>query len=584
MSSLDKYKNGPYGLNDIADAVFIAGLPDVKALADAPKIPGARYETVSFWPDLGIGRAVRVWNPDRPKSEHDGGNYLDPDKLNDLGLRTDADPFGTYFTPSPTETGCFDLVSVLNDVSVFGALPFAAFDNAKPFQACGDSTGLIPLPYSLLPFELTKFESTATIRVTAPQGRAYVKLQDDAAAFGFLVQHADSYFDGNIEIDCNSTGRGGVQVIGANDSEIHVKAKNVQARNGGSTVLAGLHIGNSNRVIYSADCRDFTNLDQPNESLPRVANLTGACDGCRGGTVKGHSIDGAGLLDYSGGRNTVDVLNLTLCGDNGIYTSSSTELHVGQMTYSGSEESIVSLGGSKVHVGNLTVRGECASVLNVSEADSISVDHLHFEKGSKASTIARVRPGNVNSGSIFIGKLTGSSNLQRLLAFDTANGAIESFVIESGDFEYIYDPNSTGTLSQWADLRAVGWFNLKNLNVTVRHITGGVIPGTDIFFLEVNPSQLSLYDNVKVFMPDGGVYRGRVAVQNVYKNCGNWQINIGPYCRENGYVAPFNAIAAIPTIGYWHKGERYITDAGDEVVCTVSGANGATWATLAYTA
>lgn len=56
-------------------------LDSIKELATAPKIAGAQYSTRSFWAELNLGGGLFVWNPDRPKADHNVGTVIAPEAI-----------------------------------------------------------------------------------------------------------------------------------------------------------------------------------------------------------------------------------------------------------------------------------------------------------------------------------------------------------------------------------------------------------------------------------------------------------------------------------------------------------------------
>lgn len=124
-----------------APASEVVTLNSIKDLADLPSgflRTDRQYSAPSFWPGLGTGGGIRVWNPDRPKSEHDGGRFVDPDKILDLGIFGDADPFGSYFTAaSGSESGCFDLIRTESYITPYhyGGYPSIMIDSTQPIRA-----------------------------------------------------------------------------------------------------------------------------------------------------------------------------------------------------------------------------------------------------------------------------------------------------------------------------------------------------------------------------------------------------------------------------------------------------------------
>ena len=212
-------------LNQKSIGGLVYSLESIKDLSTAPKIPGAQYSIRNFWTGLGSGGGIFVWDPDRPKSEHNGGAITDPDKLSDLGLPSDTDPFGTYFTANTEGVGCFErLIEDAVYFEHFGAVGDAQLNSTKallrafqysregrdsPVKA-GDGTFLTTEP---LPWEgrinitgTGGTRSRTTIRATA----AMPAIIDGLMGDGDTGLQSASWFE-KLRLECNELAGHGIR-------------------------------------------------------------------------------------------------------------------------------------------------------------------------------------------------------------------------------------------------------------------------------------------------------------------------------------------------------------------------------------
>lgn len=119
-----------------SEVVVLESIKELNTLPPGFLREDRQYSVKSFWPGLNLGGGIFSWNPARPKADHNGGTVVDPDKISELGLPTDPDPFGTYFTATAgIETGCFELLaSKFEDFEIFGAVEGGAVDNTGPWS------------------------------------------------------------------------------------------------------------------------------------------------------------------------------------------------------------------------------------------------------------------------------------------------------------------------------------------------------------------------------------------------------------------------------------------------------------------
>lgn len=113
----------------VSESLSLESVKDFDTLAEGHFRSDRKYIVSSFWPGLGLGGGAFRWNPDRPKSEHDGGTVIDPNQTALLGGPLDTDPFNGYFTtPTSSNTGCLERIvdsgydALLEDFGCTGAV------------------------------------------------------------------------------------------------------------------------------------------------------------------------------------------------------------------------------------------------------------------------------------------------------------------------------------------------------------------------------------------------------------------------------------------------------------------------------
>lgn len=132
----------------ILDQRSVTPLSDVTALSSlntAALVDGQQFSVGGFWPGAGVGGGLFSWDPEHPKTEHNGGTVIDPDRISELD--TVNKTFGAYFTPAGSGAGCFVAMGAKESVSVqqFGAVPGQP-DSAPAFRAAAESIRLLPGP------------------------------------------------------------------------------------------------------------------------------------------------------------------------------------------------------------------------------------------------------------------------------------------------------------------------------------------------------------------------------------------------------------------------------------------------------
>lgn len=479
-----------------------------------------------------------------------------------------------------------------NVASDYGAVAGLGVDATAAFQAMHDALGYIAIPATEVPFEIGAIVSTRPLIMFELNGVAKIKAIANANPFIVTTTHPNSYISGNVYFDCNSTGRGAVFVnTGADDTHVDLWADNVTANLGATGILAGLAVSGAQRVHYSFKGKNFSNTGSINESLPRAVSIQDGADAHRGKFIHAEDFDCSTFLCFSG-TGTLDDLKTTNCGDNGIYGGGNCNLTVGNMQYSGSEESVVAISGARVRVDSLSVSGAASWICGVDNADGISIGNLHIESDSTGASsiagIARTRPGNTSSNFIEIESISGSILANRLIGIDAANGVLKRFRMTHVNAEFIYKSDIIGPLTSWGDMRGVTeQFNLSDWNLTIIPFAGSTLTSSEMFYIEppgAGTSELSFWQNLNISMPNGGVFRGRAFRQKIRRKGVSAQVNIGPYAREVQYAFT-NMISAVPTSadGYFEAGEVYsiigALSAPFVARCTVSG-NPGTWGTV----
>lgn len=119
----------------------ITSLSDTQILSAATTL--STIKVISFWADKNIGGGIFKYDSSKPKSEHDGGNIIDPDKLSEL---SGVGVFGNYFVADGVGNGCWVRQGEISHCpTCFGALPDysimldAGTDNTKPMKACSNT-------------------------------------------------------------------------------------------------------------------------------------------------------------------------------------------------------------------------------------------------------------------------------------------------------------------------------------------------------------------------------------------------------------------------------------------------------------
>lgn len=132
-SELDSQFGAGFARNGV---VAVSSIKDLASIPEGFLREDLQYVLSSFWEGLNLGGGTFVWNPGRAKAEHNGGTVVDPDKLPELGVITDADPFGNYFVASTgAETGCFTMLdSNCAKVSCWGAVGNGSFNSTTPLN------------------------------------------------------------------------------------------------------------------------------------------------------------------------------------------------------------------------------------------------------------------------------------------------------------------------------------------------------------------------------------------------------------------------------------------------------------------
>lgn len=503
-----------------------------------------------------------------------------------------TDDGGIYFA---TANGSFErVIKQPANACWYGAVP--GQDSTAAIQACADANGAVGLPSvsETNAYGIDAFSSTRTTHFFTIGGTSHVKMLTPSTAFtpAFTFGHPGCSWPWDIKLDGNNTSRTGILVEQlASDCCVDLDVKDITADLDSSNITAGLSVLAADRLKFNARGRDCRNTGHTNESIPRVVSYQDGGTGFISEFVQAIDSGSTAILLF-GCQGTIGTVDVYDCGDNGIYSGMGCDIEIGTLNYRGSEEGLVVIGAnSKVAVDNYNTSGDASYCIGVQDVEFVSVNNLRISQAPDGSTpraIFRTRSDNTLAEEVYIGTVSGYIAPERLVA--TEYGNIRVLTIANVSLTVVVVEGVWGDPARFANFRGVTQRAIvKDWEVTVLLADTGYSAGTLELRMPVDSSQVSVYDNVDVFMiPSTGSnrFRGLVTYPNVVKRGVAMQTDIGPYARESNLLDDISygrdSITQVPTSGYWNAGEDYALLGGSTAPfrarCTSSGSPG-TWVT-----
>lgn len=499
-----------------------------------------------------------------------------------------VDDGGIYFA---SDNGSFErlLTSPVN-ACWYGAVP--GQDSTAAIQACADATGQVGLPSvdESDAFIVDAWESTRPTSFFTIGGTSHVRMATPSVAYtpAFTFGHPGCVWPWELKLDGNNTSRTGILVEQvASDCCVDLDVKDITADLDSSNITAGLSVLAADRLKFNARGRDCRNTGHTNESIPRVVSYQDGGTGFISEFVQAIDSGSTAILLF-GCQGTIGTVDVYDCEDNGIYSGMGCDIEIGTLNYRGSEEGLVVIGAnSKVAVDNYNTSGDASYCIGVQDVEFVSVNNLRISQAPDGSTpraIFRTRADNTLAEEVYIGTVSGYIVPERLVA--TEYGNIRVLTIANVSLTVAVVEGVWGNPATFANFRGVTQRAIvKEWEVTVLLADPGYSAGTLELRMPEDPSQISLYKNVNVYMlpsTESNRFRGSVTYPGVIKRGVSMQTNIGPYAREANLLDDvshgIDSINQIPTSGYWNAGEDYAllgaSSAPFRARCTASGTPG----------
>lgn len=376
---------------------------------------------------------------------------------------------------------------------------------------------------------------------------------------------ADNVTIKDLVVDGDSSSRTGIYIVG-NNARVNVKMKDFTADASSSTSTSGLFVLGNN-FVGSVVAKNFINTGQANGSNPRVVTVGGTANNYYFDFIQADTLRAGAVIGQTTGFGVIMNMALTYAEDNGIYHLGGGGLTVGTISYNGDEECIVTE-RSQLEVGTILGRGRWNRLLGIEDAVYVNIGKIimYQDDGTGSGNAVTLRTGNVSSGKIFIGEISGTLRGDNLMAFGSSSGSLSYLTIGTVDVQYFYNPTYSGTLSNWADLTGCHGVSINSFKVKIIDETSALANSNR--FLLTYPSdsldQLSFINNLQIHITDNdeetvsdAVFRGVNFAQQLVKWQGLiWDNTDVPYAREVNMQedARPNTTNFIPTQGYWPWG------------------------------
>jgi len=349
----------------------------------------------------------------------------------------------------------------------------------------------------------------------------------------------------------------GLDIAGDKNVDLTVIQKNMAAPLGSGTVqlVRTRGIENQIRSLVQYDC---PNTGNENTSMPQGWVNTGT-----GNTVHNAvqvRIASGMQPNCGGGITKAGVVVQKDISDNGFYVMDG-HFDFGSISYEGNEEPVVVKGSCSG--GSITAIGAAFYALGIDRSGDIDIGEIRLiadAAGNSPATAITTRSGNIASGKVRIGRITGQMPKAAAL-YNLGEGTVEFLSIGEIDVEIGYDAAIFNPLSNFWGMTACRGFHIGTSRIRIIDVND-VLTSSNRFLMKAPTENLlhrSYIGPVEVeivgsdgYTPSAGQFRGVNFKNGLIRTAQQrWETNIGPYIRETSYRN--YGVQSTPLTGTWNE-------------------------------
>ncbi|QDP48775.1 MAG: hypothetical protein Unbinned5081contig1000_24 [Prokaryotic dsDNA virus sp.] len=349
----------------------------------------------------------------------------------------------------------------------------------------------------------------------------------------------------------------GLDITGDKNVDLTVIQKNMEAPVGSGAVQLVRTQGTENQILNLVQY-DCPNTGNANTSMPQGWVNTGT-----GNTVHNAvqvRIASGMQPNCTGGITKAGVVVQKGISDNGVYVLNG-HFDFTSVSYEGNEEPVVVK--SSCTGGCITAIGTAFYALGIDRSGDIDIDEIRLvpdSAGNSPATAITTRSGNIASGKVRIGRISGQMPKAAAL-YNLGVGTVDYLSIGEIDVELNYDAGIFNPLSNFWGMTACRGFHIGSARVRIVDVNDVLTSGNR--FQMVAPTENLLHRSyvgpieVEIvgsddYTPSAGQFRGNGFKNGLIRTAPQrWETNIGPYIRETSYRS--YGVQSTPSTGTWNN-------------------------------